>query len=159
MEFFTGTVLEALFAGTKRNRPIRAHLNAVVAGFERLVIERVVFAFRFARGPDQRLVSVGKASPAKVWHRIRFTPYDIIEDPVSGVLKERADPEDIVVGSDDPERCRRLHHPAAGEEPGARAIVVDGVHARIVWALEIALQLQVIRRIGKDEIDALGRQL
>src|SRR5262249_20631226 len=156
MKFFAGTVLEALFAGTKRNRPIRAHLNAVVAGFERLVIERVALAFGFARGPDQRLVSVGKASPAKVRHWIRFAPYDIIEDPVSGVLKERADPEDIVVGADDPERCRRLHHPAAGEEPGAREfvvgleacesipIVVDGVHARIVRTLEIALQLQVI---------------
>jgi hypothetical protein len=38
-------------------------------------------------------------------------------------------------------------------------VVVDGIDARIVGAFELALQLQIVRRIGKDQIDALGRQL
>jgi hypothetical protein len=75
-----------------------------------------------------------------------------------------------VIGADHPQRRRRLHHPAAAKQPcagkiviGRKArelvpIVVDGIDARIVGALEIALKLQIIGRIGEHEIDALGRQ-
>ena len=38
-------------------------------------------------------------------------------------------------------------------------MVVDRVDARIIGTLEVALQLQVIGRVGEHEIDALGRQL
>ena len=65
----------------------------------------------------------------------------------------------------------RLHGPTAGDEPGAGEIVVGGearkfvpvvvhgIDARIVGTLEVALQLQIIRRVGEDEIDGRGRQL
>jgi len=85
---------------------------------------------------------------------------------IQKILKKRADPEDIVIRADHPQRGIRLHHAPAGQEPGAGEIVigaeackfvpgvVDGIDAGIVRPLEVALQLQVIRRIGKDEIDA-----
>src|SRR5204862_7008370 len=60
--------------------------------------------------------------------------------------------------------------PAAGEQPGAGEIiigcegrklvpvVVDGVDVGFVGSLEIALELQVVRRISKHQIDRTGRQ-
>ena len=65
----------------------------------------------------------------------------------------------------------RLHHAPAGGEPGAGEfviggearelvpVVVDGVDARIVRALEIACELEIVRRVGEDEIDGGRRQL
>jgi len=35
---------------------------------------------------------------------------------------------------------------------------VDGVDPRIIGTLEVALQLQVIGRVGENEVDAFGRQ-
>ena len=86
-------------------------------------------------------------------------------------MQDRADAENVVVGTDHPERGRGLHHPPAGEEPGAGEIIVGGkarefvpvvvdrIDARIVGALEVALELQIVGRVGEDEIDRLGREL
>ena len=46
-----------------------------------------------------------------------------------------------------------------GEARELVPVVVDRVDARIVGTLEVALQLQVIGRIGEDQVDALRRQL
>ena len=162
--------LEAFLAGAERQDPIRAHLHIVVAGFERFVVESVALAARFACRPDQGLVRVGKTAPAKVRHGIRFAPHDVIEDPKAQILQDRPDAEDIVVRPDHPERRRALHDAPAGDQPGAGKIVVGGkarelvpgvvdrVDARIVRTLEVALQLQVIGRVGKNEVDRFRRQ-
>ena len=110
---------------------------------------------------------IGEAAAAEIRHRVGFAPDDVVEDPEAEVLKDRADAEDIVVGADHPQRRARLHHPAAGGEPGAGEIViggeagefvpvvVDGIDAEIVGTLEIALELQIVRRIGEYQIDRL----
>ena len=55
--------------------------------------------------------------------------------------------------------------PGAGEiVVGGKArelvpVVVDRIDARIVGALEVALELQIVGRIGEDEIDRCRRQL
>ena len=114
---------------------------------------------------------IGEAAAAEIRHRIGFAPDDVVEDPEAEVLEHRADAEDVVIGADHPQRGARLHHAPAGGEPGAGEIViggeagelvpvvVDGIDAGIVGPLEVALQLQIIGRIGEDEIDASGRQL
>ncbi len=63
--------------------------------------------------------------------------------------------------------ARRLHHPLAGLEPGAGEfviggearelvpIVVDRVDLGIVGPLQVALELQVVGRVGEDEIDRM----
>jgi hypothetical protein len=38
-------------------------------------------------------------------------------------------------------------------------MVIDGVDTRIVGALEIALKLQIVGRIGEDQVDGIRRQL
>ena len=76
-----------------------------------------------------------------------------------------------MIGADDPKRRGGLHHAAAGEKPGAGEIVigrearkfvpvvVDRVDLRVVRALEVVLELQIIGRVGEDEVDRGGRKL
>jgi len=161
--------LEAFFAGAERKHPIRAHLHIVVAGFECFIIEGVTLAAGFACCPDQGLVRIGETPPAKIRHGVRLAPHHVVEDPEAQILQDRADAEDVVVRPDHPERGRALHHAPAGNEPRAGEIVVGGearelvprvidrVDARIVRTLEVALQLQVIGRIGKNEVDRFRR--
>src|SRR5262249_8934043 len=44
------------------------------------------------------------------------------------------------------------------ETPEAIPVIVDGVDPRIVGTSELALELEVVGRIGEDEIDAAFRQ-
>src|SRR6185369_2853578 len=46
-----------------------------------------------------------------------------------------------------------------GEARELIPIVVDGVDLGIVGTLQIALELEVVRRIGEHEIDAIRREL
>ena len=111
-------VLQPLLAGAERDEPVGAHLQVVVAGLQRLVVEGVALGVGALRGPDQGLVRVGEAPAAEVRHRVGLAPDDVVEDPEVEVLQRRADPEDVVVGADDPERRVLLHHAAA--RPRAR---------------------------------------
>ena len=88
---------------------------------------------------------VGEAAAAKIRHRVGFAPDDIVEDPEAEVLKDRADAENVVIGADHPERRARLHHPAAGDEPGAGEIVIGGEACEFV-------------PIVVDGVDARNRQ-
>ena len=112
---------------------------------------------------------------------VPIAPPSAVDDAVRGTLaaytrrpRSRQAPSGILAMATQPHagRPRRLAgSPAAGEEPIARELVirgkaceaipmiVDGIDARIVGAPEIPLQLQIIGRIGKNEIDAFGRQL
>jgi hypothetical protein len=76
-----------------------------------------------------------------------------------------------VVGADHPQRRRRFHQAAAGEQPGTGEIVVggkgrelvpvvvDGIDMGFVGTLEFTLELQIVGRIGEHQIDRAGRQL
>ena len=46
-----------------------------------------------------------------------------------------------------------------GEARELVPVVVDGIDARIVRPLQIAGELEIVRRIGKDEVDGSRRQL
>jgi hypothetical protein len=107
---------------------------------------------------------------AEIRHRIRLAPDHVVEDPEAKVLHDRADTEDVVIGADDPNGRRRFHHAPASRQPGLREIVVgrearelvpvviDGIDARIVRALEIARELEIVRRVGEHEIDGRRRE-
>ena len=76
-----------------------------------------------------------------------------------------------MVGADDPDRAVRLQEPAGGGEPGAGEGVVGGeggeavpgfldrVDPRVVGAVQLAPELEVVGRVGEDQVDALGRKL
>ena len=171
MQLLAIAPFEPLLASAQRNGPVRAHLHAVVARLERFVIEGVALRARIASRPDQRLVRVGEAPPAKIRHRIRFAPHYIVEDPEAQVLQDRADAKDVVIGADHPQRRLALHHAPTCDEPSAGEVVVsdktrklvpvvvDRIDARVVGTLEVALQLQVIGGIGENEINRFRRQL
>ena len=171
MQFLAVAALEPLLAGAQRNEPVRAHLDVVVARLEGFVVERIIALLGAARRPDQGLMRIGEAAAAEIRHRVGFAPDNVVEDPKPQILEHRADAENIVVGADHPQRGGRLHHAAAGHEPGAGEIViggearelvpivVDGIDAGIVGPLEVALELEIVRRIGENEIDGLRRQL
>ena len=97
MQFLAVRPLEPFFPGAQRNEPIGTHLNIVVAGFKRLVIECVAPSARVARRPDQGLMSVGKTATAEIRHRVRLAPDDVVQNPEAEVLEKRADPENVVV--------------------------------------------------------------
>ncbi len=150
MDLAARLVLQALLAGAQRDEPVRADLDILVAGLESLVVEGVA-GLGVARGPDQRLMGIGEPAAAKVRHRVRLAPDDVVQHPESEVLQRRADAEDVVVGADHPERAVRFQHAARGGEPGSREgvvgskalelvpVVVDGVDAAVVGAVQFAL--------------------
>ena len=117
-------VLQPLAAGADREQPVGAHLQVVVRGLQRVVVEGVALGVGVAARPDQRLVGIGEAPAAEIRHRVGLAPDDVVEDPEAEILQDRADAEDVVVGADHPERAVRLQHAAAGEQPGAGEGVV-----------------------------------
>ncbi len=171
MQLLAVAAFEAFLAGAQRNEPIGAHLDVVVTRLERFVIERIIVLGGVARGPDQGFVRIGEAAAAEIRHRVGFPPHDVVEDPEAEILEYRTDAENVVIRADDPQRGARLHHPSASDKPGAREIIisgearefvpviVDGIDAGIVGTLEVALELQIVRRIGEDEIHGRGRKL
>ena len=121
MQLLAVAPFQPLLAGAERNEPVGAHLDVFVARFERLVIERII-AFRgVACRPDQGLVRIGEAAAAEIRHRVGFAPDDVVEDPEAEILEHRTDAENIVVGTDDPERGTRLHQ--RGGRPMSQARV------------------------------------
>ena len=110
-------------------------------------------------------VGVGKPPAAKVRHRVGLAPHDVVEDPEAEVLQDRADAKDVVVGADDDERRVALHQSTRGAEPAARKsivfgkvgefvpVVVDGVDKTLVRARQRILELQIVRRVGENEVD------
>ena len=75
-----------------------------------------------------------------------------------------------MVGADHPDGAVGLQDAAALAEPGAREavvlgearelvpVIVDAVDHRVVGPEQIALELQIVGRVGEDEIDAFRRQ-
>jgi len=118
--------LEAFFAGAQRDQPVGTRLHVLIGGLQRLVVESITLCFFVARRPDHGFVGVGKTAATEVRHRIGLAPDDVVEHPEPEVLHDGADPEDIVVGTDHPQRRRRFHDPAAGQKPGAGEIVIGG---------------------------------
>ncbi len=111
MQLLAVAAFEPFLAGAQRNEPIGAHLDVVIARFERLVIERIIVLGGVARGPDQGFVRIGEAAAAEIRHRVGFAPDDVVEDPEAEILEDRADAENVVIGADDPQAWRSASSP------------------------------------------------
>ncbi len=59
-------------------------------------------------------MGVGEAAAAEIRHRVGLAPDDVVEHPKAQILELGADPEDAVLGADDPERAVILENPAGG---------------------------------------------
>ena len=165
MRLLAVITLEPLTTRTDRQRPVRAHLHAVIEGFHGGIIEGRA-AILGLGGPDQGLVRIGEARALEIRHRIGLAPDDVIEDPEAGILEDAADAENIVIAADHPdgairlEHAARLLHPLPGEEviivetADLIPVIIDRVDLGIVGAVQIAAELEIIGRIGEDEIDA-----
>ena len=114
---------------------------------------------------------IGKAGALEIGHGIGLAPDHIIQDPEAEILQDRADAENIVIAADHPKRtvifqdALGLGHPLDGEliiglEAGELVPgIVDGIDLGIVGPVQIAAQLQIIGRVGKDQIHRLVRDL
>ena len=164
-------LLQPLGAGADRDQPVRAHLQILVQRLHRLVIEGVA-RLRPHRRPDQRLMRIGEAAPAEIRHRVGLAPDHVVQHPEAEILQRCADAEDVVIAADHPQRALRLQHAAARREPVAGEAIVCGeaaelvpivvhpVDAAIVGAQELAIELQIVGRVGEDEVDAVpGRRV
>ena len=170
MSLAARVILETLCPAADRQEPVGPHLAIFVRRLQRLVVEGVVLGALVARRPDHRLMGVGEATAAKVRHWIIFAPDDVVQDPEPEILHDRADAKNIVVRADDENRRRRLHHPARLREPVAREgviggeirefvpVIIDRIDQTLIRAMQTIGELQIIGRIGEDEIDALLRQ-
>ena len=109
---------------------------------------------------------VCQAFAAKIRHRVGFAPDHIVQDPIPCVLQRRPNPKDVVIRSDHPDGAIRLKQSACRLEPvlGEFVIggetrelvpgVIDRIHLAVVGAMQIALELEIVGRIGKDQINA-----
>ncbi len=164
-------VLQALFTGAERQRPVRAHLQLVIGHLHGVVVEGVAARATALGGPDQSLVSIGEPGALEVRHRVGLAPDDVVQDPEAGVLQGGADPEDVVIAADHPDRAVVLQDAAALGQPGAGELVVglealelvplvvDRVDLGVVGTQEITAELQIVRRVREDQVDRPVRQL
>src|SRR5213078_1138086 len=100
--------------------------------------------------PQQSFMRVGEAAAAEIRHRVGLAPDDVVEDPETEILQCRADPEDVVVGADDPQPAIWLQQAPARPEPSMAEpvvfvepgelvpIVVDPVDPAVVWSMQFA---------------------
>jgi hypothetical protein len=84
--------------------------------------------------------------------------------------RPRADPEDVVIAADDPERAVGLKEPPGSGEPFLGETVVrreigetvpgflDALDLAVIGAVKLPFQLQVIGRVGEDHVDGGFRQ-
>lgn len=75
-----------------------------------------------------------------------------------------------MVGADDPNGAVRFQHAARRQQPGAGEgvvdlktrelipVIVDGIDLGLVGPVQIAIELQIVGRIGKDHVDGLFGQ-
>ena len=169
MHLAAAVLLQPLRPGADREQPVGAHLQLVVQRLHRLVVEGVARLWPH-RHPDQRLMRVGEAAPAEIRHGVGLAPHHVVQHPEAEILEDGADAEDVVIAADHPERAFRLEHAAAFDKPGAGEgviggeaaelvpIVVDAVDLGIVGPKQLVVELKIVRRVGKDEIDALRRE-
>ncbi len=164
MSFRAIVVLDPLGAAADRKHPVGAHLKVVVEGLHRAIVERVA-RLLVLRAPQQGFVRVGETRSAKVRHRVRLAPDDVVQDPELGILEERADTVDVVIAADYPdcaivlEDAARLIQPFAGEiVVGGKTVelvplVVDRIHSSALGPKQVAAQLQIIGRVREDHVD------
>ena len=137
--------LEALFAGAQRDQPVGAGLHVLVGGLQRFIVEGVTLGVLVARRPDHGLVRVGEPAAAEIRHRVGFAPDDVVQHPEAEVLHDGADAEDVVIGADHPDRRRRLHQAAAGQEPGAGEVVVGRERGELVPVVVDRIDVRIRR--------------
>ncbi len=85
-----------------REIPVGAHLQVVVQAFHPMMVKMVALPFGFRR-PNQRFMGIGKTDTPKIWHRVVLDPNDVVQDPKAQILQDRPDPEDVVIGTNDPD--------------------------------------------------------
>jgi hypothetical protein len=102
---------------------------------------------------------------------VSWAPDDVVQDPEAQILHDRADAEDVVVGADDPDRAVRLQDAARGEQPGTGEgviggealelvpFVVDRTDLRLVGTVKVALELEVVGRVGENDVNGMVGQL
>ena len=109
---------------------------------------------------------IGEAAARKFGIGIGLAPDHVVQDPEAQILQDRADAEDVVIGADHPERAGVLQHaarrgqPVAGEAVivGEAAelvpVIVDRIDLGLVGTAQFAAQLQIVGRVGEDQIGA-----
>ena len=170
MQFAPRAVAQPLAPAAQRKTPIVvAHLLAAVFGFHQRVLKDLARIDRFS-SPNQRLGRVRESHAAEIGHRIRLAPNHIVQNPVAQILHQPPNAENVVIRADDPNRPVRAQHAAAFAQPLFAKIVVllerfefvplvvDAVDARHVRAQQFVSQLQIVWRIGENQIDRFGRQ-
>ena len=120
--------------------------------------------------PNQCLMSVGVADPAKVGHGIGFFPDDLVNNPKPQVLEMFPNSVDIMVGADSPDRPIFFQDPAGSFDPGdcegIIGIVVFKFVPGIIYPIDsaeirspkIPFDLHIIRRISKYQVDRIIRE-
>ena len=113
---------------------------------------------------------IGEATAAEVRHGVGLAPDDVVEDPEAEILQDRAEAEDVVIGTDHPDRAVLAQQAATLRQPGARElvigreiaelvpIVVDAVDQAVVRPAQLAAELQVVGRVGEDAVDRRAGQ-
>ena len=115
-------------------------------------------------------MGIGEAPSAKIRHGIGLAPDDVVQNPEAHILHQRADTENIVIGADDENGCILFHHAPRRAQPvpaegiiGGKIlefvpVIIHGIDKTVVGAVKLALKLQIIGRIGKNQIDRAGWQ-
>ena len=115
-------------------------------------------------------MGVLEAGALEVRHRVGFQPDHIILDPEALILEDRANAEDVVIRADHPDGAIIFQNAAAFFQPlmGEQVIGVETVelvpvivhagHVRLVRTGQAAAKLQIVGRVGKDEINRPVRQ-
>ena len=88
---------------------------------------------------------VGEPLATKVWHWVGFAPNYIVQDPITCILKRRADAENIVIAAYDPNCAMRLENSTCGFQPIAGELVIDREAVELVPMIIDRIHFGIIR--------------
>jgi len=162
--------LDALVAGTQWDEPVATHLQLVVQILHGPVVERVPCLAGGLLGPDERFMGVGEPNASEVGHRVGLDPDNIVQNPEAQILQVITHPVNVVITADHPQRTARFQHAAAGTQPVDRKgvvglkvlklipVILDCLHPAVIRPPQFITQLQVVGRVGKNQVNRVGRQ-
>ena len=88
---------------------------------------------------------IGKPPASEIRHRVRLAPNNIVQNPEIEILQQFANPENIVITANYPDRPIRFQHPARLGQPGCTKRIIGGKGIKLIPGISHRVDMALIR--------------